>query len=418
MPRLFISYSHSDIPFLKHLLLPPLVDKYGKDLVWHDDEIVGGSDWEKEIHKQIADCDLVIYLISNESLESIYCQDEIIAALQLGKPILPLVVRRLKPEYPGNSQGSTRDYLLRTQAIDLSKGITDSDIFDRIHKSIHAMLFSSSSKKGIQGFTLIKTIGTGSFGEVYLAQQKPFNRVVVLKVIPPLYAKDASFVRRFEQEAKIIAKLEHANIVPVYDLWHDNDGAYVVMRYMRGGNLADKLINNQALSIELAAKLLEQIASALYVAHRNRVIHQDIKPANILFDDDNNAYLSDFGIANNLEANVNLAEDDSVTMHGSPKYIAPEHLRRKEITYRSDIYSLGLVMYEALTGSPPYEGQNLLELLQHHILTPTPNLQEKAPHLSSELDEPIKKATAKKPEERYDNVLKFAEDFRKIANRL
>jgi WD40 repeat protein/serine/threonine protein kinase len=273
-------------------------------------------------------------------------------------------------------------------------------------------------QKKIGNYTILKQIGTGGFGEVYLARQEVINRDVAMKVILPTHANQPEFIQRFQQEAEIIAKLENPHIVPLYDYWRDPDGAYLVMRYIRGGNLADKLTTDGAFNMEQAAKLLEQIAEALYIAHRNRVIHQDIKPANILLDDDGNAYLTDFGIARDLEGNVNLAEDDSKTMHGSPKYISPEHLRRKEITYRSDIYSLGLLMYEVLTGSPPYEGTQLLELLQHHVRSPMPTLQEKAPYLPAELNQPIMQASLKDPLARYDNVLKFAQDFRQAVNNI
>lgn len=273
-------------------------------------------------------------------------------------------------------------------------------------------------QKKIGNYTILKQIGTGGFGEVYLARQEVINRDVAMKVILPTHANQPEFIQRFQQEAEIIAKLENPHIVPLYDYWRDPDGAYLVMRYIRGGNLADSITTKGAFDIERAAKLLEQVAEALYIAHRNKVIHQDIKPANILLDDDGNAYLTDFGIARDFEGNVNLAEDDSKTMHGSPKYISPEHLRRKEITYRSDIYSLGLLMYEVLTGVPPYEGTQLIELLQHHVRTPLPTLQEKAPQLPPELNQPIMQATLKDPLSRYDSVIKFSDDFRKVVNQI
>src|SRR5688572_3426373 len=273
-------------------------------------------------------------------------------------------------------------------------------------------------QKKIGNYTILKQIGSGGFGEVYLARQEVINRDVAMKVILPTHANQPEFIQRFQQEAEIIAKLENPHIVPLYDYWRDPDGAYLVMRYIRGGNLADRITTKGAFDIEPAAKLLEQLAEALYIAHRNKVIHQDIKPANILLDDDGNAYLTDFGIARDFEGTVNLAEDDSKTMHGSPKYISPEHLRRKEITYRSDIYSLGLLMYEVLTGVPPYEGTQLIELLQHHVRTPLPTLQEKAPMLPPELNQPIMQATLKDPLSRYDSVIKFADDFRKVVNQV
>jgi WD40 repeat protein/serine/threonine protein kinase len=271
--------------------------------------------------------------------------------------------------------------------------------------------------KQIRGYIDLRLIGTGGFGEVYVGRQEVINREVAIKVILPVHANRADFIQRFKFEAELIARLEHPHIVPLYDYWRDPDGAFLIMRYIRGGSLADKLMQGP-LDIHTAARLLDQIAGALFVAHRNKIIHQDIKPANILLDEDGNAYLTDFGIARDIESNVNLAQDADNTMHGSPKYISPEHLRRKEITHRSDIYSLGILMYEVLTGHPPFDSTEMLQLLQHHVRTPMPSLQEKKPDLPPELNQPIQQATIKDPMSRYENVTDFARDFQMIVTRL
>jgi len=269
--------------------------------------------------------------------------------------------------------------------------------------------------KKIKGYEPIKQIGTGGFGEVYVAKQDVINREVAIKVILPLYANRDDFIRRFQFEAELVARLEHPHIVPLYDYWRDPSGAYLVMRYIKGGNLADRLVTDGAMEPSDAARLLEQIAGALHTAHRNKVIHQDIKPANILLDEDGNAYLTDFGIARDIESNVNLAEDESNTMHGSPKYISPEHLRRKEITPRSDIYSLGLLMYELLTGKPPFEHDDMLQLLQMHVRKDLPSLQLNSPNLPEALNYPLQQATLKDPLARYESVLQFARDFQAVV---
>ncbi len=272
-------------------------------------------------------------------------------------------------------------------------------------------------QRQIKSYTIVKQIGTGGFGEVYVAKQAVINRDVAVKVILPDFANRPDFIQRFQYEAELVAKLEHPHIVPLYDYWRDPDGAFLVMRYIKSGNLADKLITDGALDIASASKLLDQVAGALNTAHRNKIIHQDIKPANILLDDDGNAYLTDFGIARDIEGNINLAEDESNTLHGSPKYISPEHLRRREITARSDIYSLGILMYEVLTGHPPFEHEDMLQLLQMHVRRDLPPLQDKNPSLPDLLNYPLQQATLKDPLARYENAIQFAQDFQiAVAN--
>lgn len=268
----------------------------------------------------------------------------------------------------------------------------------------------------IKSYTLQEKIGAGGFGEVWRAKQDIVNREVAIKVILPLHANHEAFIQRFEYEAELIARLEHPHIVPLYDYWRDQDGAFLVMRFIRGGNLAEQIAEHGAFELEAAATLLDQIASALHIAHRNRIVHQDIKPANILLDQDGNAYLTDFGIARDIEKNLNLAEDQFNVVHGSPRYISPEHIRRSEVTPRSDIYSLGILMYEVLTGKPPYDSSDLLDLLKQHVRGNMPTLQQHRPDLPEQLNEPIKQATRRDADERYADVLQMARDFRAIVN--
>ncbi|GIK62399.1 MAG: hypothetical protein BroJett018_01930 [Chloroflexota bacterium] len=270
------------------------------------------------------------------------------------------------------------------------------------------------SGQTLKGYELKELIGQGGFGAVYRAFQTLVKREVAVKIILPQYANHPDFIRNFEAEAQLIARLEHLHIVPLYDYWREPDGAYLVMRWLRGGSLQSSL-RQGAWSIENAARLLDQMAAALTVAHRNNVIHRDIKPGNILLDQDGNAYLTDFGIAKNLDSGNGAEEKGAVV--GSPAYMSPEQIRSEDITPQTDIYSLGVVMYEVLTGEQPY-GPNLTssELIFKHLGEPLPELRKFRADLPAGLDLVIERATSKRPDERFTDVIEFAKEFRKAVN--
>ncbi len=266
--------------------------------------------------------------------------------------------------------------------------------------------------KVIRGYQIEEEIGEGGFGKVYRAFQSLVEREVAIKAILPVHANQPDFIHRFEAEAQLVARLEHPHIVPLYDYWREPDGAYLVMRWLRGGSLLESLKRDGPWPLEDTARLLNHLAGALSVAHRNRVIHQDIKPANVLLDDDRNIYLTDFGIAQDLTTGLNLAKGDQANMVlGTPAYMSPEHLTRQPITAQSDIYSLGVVLFEVLTGKTPFAGAGLTELLNHQINTPLPSLQVNRPDIPEPFDMVIMQATAKDPLDRYQDVLKMAADF-------
>ena len=269
----------------------------------------------------------------------------------------------------------------------------------------------------LNGYTNLRHIAAGGFGDVYVGHHERTNREVAIKIMALPKKNRTVFVRRFEFEAGIIASLEHPHIVPIYDYWYNSDGAYLVMRYVRGGNLSTRL-SRGALQLDEAISYIGQIASALDTAHRNQIVHQDIKPANILLDDAGNCYLTDFGIARDLEGDIDMAFDEDNRLHGSPKYISPDHLRREEITPKSDIYSLGILAYEMLTGQPPFDSANLATLLQHHVHSPLPSLQEAKMDLPFALNQVLKKATMKDAAQRYASVLDFASDLQDIVTQL
>ncbi len=262
----------------------------------------------------------------------------------------------------------------------------------------------------IKGYELRERIGSGGFGVVHRAYQSTIGREVAIKIILPHYANHPDFIRRFEAEAQLIAQLEHPHIVPLYDYWRDPDGAYLVMRWLRGGNLHEAL-QQSPFDLERAALLIDQITSALALAHRNGIIHRDLKPANILLDEDGNAYLSDFGIANViLDATSEQPEIDTIL--GSPDYLSPEQARGEPASPQTDIYSLGVVLYEILTGRYPFPTRTPVERLYHHLNDPLPLITTLTDEVTGGVNTIIQKATAKNPANRYADVLEIAAAFR------
>lgn len=261
----------------------------------------------------------------------------------------------------------------------------------------------------IKGYDLRERIGAGGFGAVYKAYQSTVGREVAIKVILPGLSNQPDFIRRFESEAQLVARLEHPHITPLYDYWRDPQGAYLVMRWLRGGSLRDALANGP-FELRSAALLLDQIAAALSLAHRSGVIHRDIKPGNILLDEDGNAYLTDFGIAKDLNLPDNHTQQDVIV--GSLDYISPEQARSEPVTARTDIYSLGVTLYEMITGHHPFEGISAIERLYKHINDPLPQIDKLEPQLQTAINRVIQKATAKNPDHRYPDALALAADFR------
>lgn len=267
----------------------------------------------------------------------------------------------------------------------------------------------------IKGYKIKERIGAGGFGTVYRAEQRSIFREVAVKAIFPGHANKPEFIRRFENEAQIIARLEHLHITPLYDYWRDPDGAYLVMRFMRGGSLEDAL-KAERFSLDSLVPIMNQVASALYAAHQSDVIHRDVKPGNILLDEDGNAYLSDFGIAKNLSVD----EEDSVTgvddIVGSLDYISPEQARSEPVTPQTDIYSLGVTLYELIAGEHPFHTFSPVGRLYKHINDPLPDITNVDETVREAINEVIQKATAKNPVERYSDVLEFASDFRQAVS--
>jgi WD40 repeat protein/serine/threonine protein kinase/DNA-binding XRE family transcriptional regulator len=271
--------------------------------------------------------------------------------------------------------------------------------------------------RAIRGYALSERIGIGGMGSVYRAVQPNVEREVAVKIILPAFANHPDFIRRFEAEAQLVARLEHPHIVPLYDYWREPGVAYLVMRLLRGGNI-QTLLGNGPLPVETTDHMLEQICSALNAAHRIGVIHRDLKPANVLLDEDNNAYLADFGIAKNL-GNPDIENQTQVdAMLGSPQYMSPEQIRSLTVGPQTDVYCLGVMTYEMLTGSLPFTGPTPFDLIQQHMNMPMPPLSARQAGLPAALDAVIGRATAKDPADRYQDVLSLLSDFRMALGRI
>lgn len=228
----------------------------------------------------------------------------------------------------------------------------------------------------LPGYQIEREIGRGGMARVYLAVQKKFGRLVALKVMSADYSKDPNFRKRFVRESRINAQLSHPNIVQVYDVGLHENYLYLVMEYLRGGDLNDKL--KTGLHIHDLIRVVRDISRALDFAHDKGYIHRDIKPENILFREDGSAVLTDFGIAKVVDSGANLTRHGTVV--GTPQYMSPEQAAGRKLDGRSDIYSLGVVFYRMLTGDVPFKADSAVAIGIKHLQDPVPKLPT---HLSA-----------------------------------
>ncbi|MCO5192392.1 MAG: protein kinase [Anaerolineae bacterium] len=269
----------------------------------------------------------------------------------------------------------------------------------------------------VRGYELLEKVGSGAFGVVHRAYQALIGREVAIKIIQPEYANRPNFIRRFEVEAQTIARLEHPYIVPLYDYWREPDGAFLVMRYMRGGNLATAINRRGAWEPAAVLQLVDQLGSALATAHEQGIVHRDLKPANILLDEAGNVYLSDFGIARHI-ITEEMGQDagDSAVLTSSPYYTSPEQLRGDPVTLRSDIYTFGFLLFELFTGRKPFETASLGQVLQQHLHGSLPSAHALNADLPVALDAVLQQATATDPDARFSAVGDLAESLYAALN--
>jgi eukaryotic-like serine/threonine-protein kinase len=254
--------------------------------------------------------------------------------------------------------------------------------------------------KSLGQFRLVERIGAGGMATVFKAYQPTLDRYVAIKVLPAYYARDPVFVKRFEREARAVAKLAHPNIVQIHDFGEQDHITYIVMEYVDGGTLKDRL--KCPLPVAEAVDFIMQAAEGLECAHRNGIVHRDVKPANILLRKDGHLLLSDFGIAKILEGTTNLTRVG--TGIGTPQYMSPEQGTGQMVDRRSDIYSLGIVLFHCLTGRVPFTADSPLTITLKHINEPLPVDKLKAEGVPPPIIQVIEKMAAKQQQDRYQTA--------------
>ncbi len=256
-------------------------------------------------------------------------------------------------------------------------------------------------------------LGRGGMATVYHAYDPRFERDVAIKVLPREFLHDPQFRARFEREAKMIALLEHPAIVPVYDFGEEEEQPYIVMRYMSGGSLAERLPKG-ALPLDEAVRLFSRLAPSLDAAHAKGIIHRDMKPGNILFDQYGNAFLSDFGIARLAQAGSGTLTGGNIL--GTPAYMSPEQVQGdKELDGRSDLYAMGVILYQVLTGNAPYQSTTPARVMMMHILEPVPQILTVRKDLPVGVQTVIERAMAKDPDQRYSTAGEMAAELENIV---
>ncbi|GAA5317238.1 MAG: hypothetical protein AseanaTS_24420 [Candidatus Pelagadaptatus aseana] len=262
----------------------------------------------------------------------------------------------------------------------------------------------------IPGYQIIRKIDQGGMSTVYLAVQLSVGREVALKVMSPALNSDPVFSERFQREANIVGQLTHPNIVRIYDIGRHDNLNYIAMDYLPGGTIHDKMATG--ISLKEALRITREIAGALDHAHRKGYVHRDIKPENILFNDDNTAILSDFGVAKTVSSGSQMTNAGTVV--GTPHYMSPEQARGKPIDGRSDLYSLGVVLYEMLTGAVPYKADEAVAIAIKHLTAPIPKLPSQYVLFQPLLN----KMLAKEPEDRFQCGKEIIDSLDNTQNQL
>ena len=256
-----------------------------------------------------------------------------------------------------------------------------------------------------------KELAQGGMGLIFLARDPYIQRQVVVKVLMYSRTMDDVYKEFFQQEAELIAALEHPCIVPVYDFgWH-GDQPYIVMRYMSGGSLDDQVEKGELKLTEIA-HILKRVADALDAAHARNIVHRDVKLSNILFDSTGEAFLSDFGIAKSKT----ISDDEGDWLVGTPAYMSPEQVKGRHVDGRSDTYALGVVLYRLLTGQLPFESDSTTALINAHVDLPIPDIRHIKGNLPAVWQEVVGKAMAKDPEQRYPTAGDFARDVQEVVS--
>jgi len=261
-------------------------------------------------------------------------------------------------------------------------------------------------------YRVVDQIGEGGMATVYRAYQASLNRYVALKVLPPVHARQPGFTERFQREAEAVARLNHPNILPVYDFGQTDDYSYIAMRYVEGAQTLKERMA-QTLDLDQVVDIIGQIAAALDCAHRQGVIHRDVKPSNVLMDGDW-VLLGDFGLARMTEASVKLT--GSGVGVGTPAYMSPEQGQGAALDHRTDIYSLGVILFEMLTGRIPHDAETPFAIVLRRVTEPLPMPRTLNPQIPEAVEQVILKALARDPNDRYASAGEMAQALKDAVN--
>jgi len=256
-----------------------------------------------------------------------------------------------------------------------------------------------SPGENVGPYRIVEQLGSGGMATVYKGYQPSLDRYVAIKVMHPMFKGNPQFFERFKREARIVAKLEHPNIIPIHDFNEHKGEPYLVMRYVEGDTLKPRL-EGQPMPPNDVLRIIRPVCSALNYAHNQGVLHRDIKPSNIMVTTDGTIFVTDFGLARMVEAGESTLSQDM--MVGTPQYISPEQAQGvKELDGRTDIYSLGVVLYEMLTGRVPFSADTPFATVHDHIYTPLPPPSSVNPNINPAVERMLLKALAKDPQDRY-----------------
>ncbi len=259
-----------------------------------------------------------------------------------------------------------------------------------------------SPGENVGPYRITEQLGSGGMATVYKSYQPALDRYVAIKVMHAMFKGNPQFFERFQREARIVAKLEHPNIIPIHDFNEHNGEPYLVMRYVEGDTLKTQM-DGQIMPVDQLLHIIRPVCSALHYAHDQGILHRDIKPSNIMMTNDGSIFVTDFGLARIMEAGESTLSQDM--MVGTPQYISPEQAQGvKELDGRTDIYSLGVILYEMLTGRVPFSADTPFATVHDHIYTPLPPPSSVNPEITPQVERMLLKALAKNPEDRYPSA--------------
>ena len=259
-------------------------------------------------------------------------------------------------------------------------------------------------------YELEELVGTGGMSSVFRAHDLQLEREVAIKILHEHYAQDPEYLERFRREARAVARLSHPNIVTVIDRGDDEGRQFIVFEHVEGENLKELVLRSGRLPVQQALELALHIADGLSFAHEHGLVHRDVKPQNVLLSSEGEVKVTDFGIARSLHVEQGVTQTGTVL--GTGEYLAPEQASGKPVSPATDVYSLGVVLWELLAGDVPFVGENFVAVALRHVNEPPPHLRERRPDVSPRLDAAVQRALAKDPAQRFPSMAAFANELR------